>query len=221
MSRILQARRRAGFTLIETIVTVGLIAVLAAFVIPNVVQKSGVGDPIKVTNDLNAIRTGLDNFASDTKAGYPRLVSDLTTKPSMLSKLLNNVNTLSVGQIDSWNGPYLNATLGGEPTDSMPTGYAASIGNELQRYDMVNDIGETVGGTGASFSAAHTLFVAIKVTGLTAAQAEIINKMIDGPSDPNVATGLNKGANTTGRFRFEPPNANHIVVAHFMAAPIT
>jgi prepilin-type N-terminal cleavage/methylation domain-containing protein len=38
-------RRGKGFTLIETVVTVGLLAVLAAFVIPSVIRKADSADP--------------------------------------------------------------------------------------------------------------------------------------------------------------------------------
>ena len=57
-------RRPAGFTLVETIVTVGLLAVLAAFVVPSVIRKADAADPVKVANDLNAISTALQTFTS-------------------------------------------------------------------------------------------------------------------------------------------------------------
>ena len=212
--------QRRGFTLIETIVTVGLLAVLAAFVIPTVIQKGGAGDPVKVTNDLGSVRTALDNFANDTKAGFPGQIWDLTNKPAATDKLVDNVTVVTPGQIAVWNGPYIGATIGNAATDSMPTGFTAFISNQLQRYDMVNNAGELSGGTGA-FTATNTLFVAVKVTGLTATQAATINKAIDGPADPNVASGPNAGANTTGRFRFDAPNANNVVVAYYLASPIT
>ena len=215
-----RARRRAGFTLIETIVTVGLLAVLAAFVIPTVVQKAGAGDPVKVTNDLNSIRTGLENFVNDTKAGYPLLISELTTKPTTTDKIIDNATTLSASQIALWNGPYIGATIGATATDSMPTGFTAFISNGLQRWDALDNKGELNGGTGSTFSTTNTLFVAVTVTGLTTTQAAQINKAIDGPGDTDVSSGLNTGANITGRFRYDPPNANKIVIAYYLASPI-
>jgi prepilin-type N-terminal cleavage/methylation domain-containing protein len=211
---------RRGFTLIETIVTVGLLAVLAAFVIPTVIQKGGAGDPVKVSNDLGSLRTALDNFANDTKAGFPGQIWDLTNKPVATDKLIDNVTAVTPGQIAVWNGPYIGATIGNAAADSMPTGFTAFVGNQLQRYDMVNNAGELSGGTGV-FSATNTMFVAVKVTGLTATQAATINKAIDGPSDPNVVGGASAGANATGRFRFDPPNASNVVVAYYLASPIT
>jgi prepilin-type N-terminal cleavage/methylation domain-containing protein len=215
------ARRRAGFTLIETIVTVGLIAVLAAFVIPTVVQKAQAADPVKISNDVNAIGTGLDNFLNDTKAGYPSQIWEITARPTTANTLIDHTTLLTASQIALWNGPYLGSTIGTADGDSLPTGYTAFIANRVERYDAQNNKGEISGGTGSTFSTTNTLFVTIKITGLTLTQATTVNVMIDGPSDVNVSSGLNTGANITGRFRFDPPNANNIVVAYYLASPIT
>jgi prepilin-type N-terminal cleavage/methylation domain-containing protein len=45
--RARRGERTDGFTLVETIVTIGLIAVVAAFVIPTVVQRAGSIDSLK------------------------------------------------------------------------------------------------------------------------------------------------------------------------------
>jgi prepilin-type N-terminal cleavage/methylation domain-containing protein len=210
-------RRPGGFTLIETIVTVGLLAVLAAFVVPTVIQKSGAGDPVKVANDLNSLRTGLDNFSNDTKAGFPNQVWQLTAKPSTSNVLVDGVTNLSAGQVALWQGPYINATIGSASADSMPTGYTAYVRNLLQRYDAEDNKGEVSGGpAAATFSATKTLFVAVRINGLNTAQAATVNKMIDGPDDVNEADG----SNITGRFRFDKPNAAGVVVAYFLASPI-
>src|SRR3954470_18040366 len=82
-------QNRKGFTLIETIVTVGLIAVLAAFVVPTVVQKAGVADPVKVSNDITSIRTGMEGFQSDIKGGYPNQIRILTETPTTLNHFID------------------------------------------------------------------------------------------------------------------------------------
>jgi prepilin-type N-terminal cleavage/methylation domain-containing protein len=218
MRRARRMRLRAGFTLIETIVTVGLLSVLAAFVIPTVIQKSGVADPVKVSNDLAAIRLGLENFTNDTKAGYPNQVRQLTTKPTTANVLVDGTTALSASEVAAWNGPYIGATIGAASADSLPTGYTAYIRNLLQRYDADDNAGEVTGGTvGAVFNAAKSLFVAIRVNGLNVVQAAALNKTIDGPDDVNQADG----SNNSGRFRFDKPSTSNIVIAYFLAVPIT
>src|SRR5215208_3539041 len=87
MRRLTESRR--GFTLIETVVTVGLIAVLAAFVVPSVLRKADAADPVKVANDLNSISTAVQSFASDVKGALPGDLEDLT-EPLLTNATCNN-----------------------------------------------------------------------------------------------------------------------------------
>jgi prepilin-type N-terminal cleavage/methylation domain-containing protein len=219
------SRTRAGFTLIETIVTVGLLAVLASFVIPTVVQKAGVGDPVKVASDMTAIQTGLEGFQSDIKSGYPDQVRQLTDIPTALNHFIDSTTAFTAGQIAAWNGPYVSATIGTAVTDSLATGYTAYIKNFITRYDALDNAAAlyvTAGaGTGGTFNPNNTLFAALTIVGLTAPQARIINKFVDGGSDIDVVAGPYTGANVTGRFRYDMPNASGVVVAYYLAVPIT
>lgn len=212
--------RRSGFTLIETVVTVGLLAVLAAFVVPSVIQKAGAGDPVKVQNDLTVIGTAIETFANDTKGKLPNQIYILTSRPATHFHLIDSTTTITAADSEVWNGPYIALTTDTIPTDSVATGFTAYIKNLIQRYDVATNKGEFTGGTGASFSTADQLFAAVQVDGLTTAQAAAINAAFDGANDPNVASGPTLGANTTGRFRFDAP-VNGIVTAYFMAVPIT
>src|SRR3954466_15257159 len=217
--------RRNGFTLVETIVTVGLLAVLAAFVVPSVIQKAGAGDPVKVASDVTAIRTGLETFISDVKDQYPNQVRLLTDRPTASNHFIDSTTAFTAGQIAAWNGPYLSATVGSIPTDSVATGYTAFIKNYITLYDAQNNAASaylTAGaGTGGVFNPTNTLFAALTVVGLTASQAQQVNKLLDGGDDLNVAAGAYTGANVTGRFRYDRPSAAGVVVAYYLAAPIT
>ena len=213
-----RTRRRGGFTLIETIVTVGLIAVIAAFVIPTVVQKAGAGDPVKVQNDLNTVRTAIETFATDIKNGFPHQISTLTAKPSVGDMFIDST-AMVANQVAVWNGPYMGATMGAAAGDSMPTAYTAYIMNYLDRYDAISNKPEhdaTTGAVNAGFSTTHTMFASVQVRGLTPAQAKSLNTLFDGSGDVN----LGDGSNITGRFRFSAP-ANGVVVAYYLASPIT
>ena len=214
--------RRAGFTLIETIVTVGLIAVLAAFVIPTVIQKASAADPVKVQNDLDAIRQGMETFATDIKAGFPNQVHMLTSRPTTANHMIDSTTSISLSQIAVWNGPYLAATIGANALDSIATGFTGHILNQIQRYDIVHNAGEFYGGSGpAAFSTNSTLFASLRIDGLTATQAALINSMIDGVDDINgQPASSSAGANVTGRFRFDAP-VNGFVTAYYLAVPIT
>jgi|SRR2546430_13603970 len=224
MTPRVSSRIRDGFTLIETIVTVGLLAVLAAFVIPTVIQKAGAGDPVKVASDVTAIRTGLETFISDVKGGYPNQLRLLTDRPTPQNHFIDSTTTFTPAQIAAWNGPYLAAAITSVVTDSISTGYTAFVKNFVTRYDAQNNAAAlyvTAGaGTGGVYNANNTIFAALTIVGLTVTQAQVVNKLIDG-DDADLATGPYAGANVTGRFRYDKPSAGGVVVAYYLAAPVT
>lgn len=217
-------RRRTAFTLVETIVTLGLLAVLAAFVVPTVVQKAGAGDPVKVVSDLSAIRTGLETFQTDV-GGVPNQLKMLLEQPTVANHFVDSVTVLKQGNAVAWNGPYLNAEIGALPQDSLSTGFRAYIYNNLSRYDATTNAAEFYvipgSGTGGTFSQTNTLFAYATITGLTTRQAQLVNRLIDGDDDTDVLLGPNTGANIQGRFRYDAPNANAIVVAYYLASPLS
>jgi len=215
------ATRRSGFTLIESIVTVALLAVIAAFVIPTVIQKAGAGDPVKVQNDLTAVQSALETFATDSKAGFPRLIGSLTAKPTTASQLINLTTTGTLNmtsiQVTAWNGPYLGAAITTLPKDSIATGFHAFLMNHVVRYDANTDAPELDANfaqpAGTTFNPVNTLFGAIQVHGLTLEQAQRLNTLIDGTGDTSGAT------NRLGRFRYN--TVSSVFTAYYLAVPIT
>jgi hypothetical protein len=194
-------------------------------VVPTVIQKAGAGDPVKVASDVTAVRTGLETFISDVKGAYPNQIRLLTDKPTVLNHFIDSTTAFTPGQIAAWNGPYLSATIGASPRDSMATGYTSFIKNFITLYDAQNNAASlyvTPGaGTGGVFNGNNTLFAALTVVGLTAPQAQLVNKLLDGGDDLDLASGAYAGANVTGRFRYDKPSASGAVVAYYLAVPIS
>lgn len=217
------ARSRPAFTLVETIVTLGLLAVLAAFVVPTVVQKAAAGDPVKVVTDLNSIRSGLETFQTDV-GGLPNQLNMLLEQPTVANHFVDSATALQQGNTVAWNGPYINAEIGHLHTDSLSTGFRGYIYNNVTRYDATNNAAEfrviAGSGTGGTFVATNTLFAAVTITGLSTRQAQLVNRLVDGDDDTDVLTGPNTGANVQGRFRYDAPNSNGHVVAYYLASPI-
>ncbi len=109
-------KRRSGFTLPEILVTVTIVAVLAAVVVPAVVQQVNKGSVPSAGSDMIGVRSAINAFATDTRH-FPRLVSQLTA------------NTLAGGDSDiahvhfnadsvRFHGPYLSASGAGHTTPS-------------------------------------------------------------------------------------------------------
>jgi len=91
---------RRGFTLPEILVTVTVIAVLAAVVVPAVTQYVNKGDAPASSSDIGAIRTAITGYIADTRR-YPADFLDLTTAPA---------------GVTNWKGPYFAAQLSGTST---------------------------------------------------------------------------------------------------------
>lgn len=218
-----RARARSGFTLVETVVTVGLLAVLAAFVIPSVMRKADAADPVKVAHDLNAIATAVQTFAADVKGAMPGDLEDLL-QPLQVNQscgvltpcdsTVTHRDTYKPQQAELWRGPYLTASLSALPSAELRSGYVAEISNVLQRYDAFNGVPEwcpTESGTSvrcAGFVVTNPLYVAVRVNGLTLAQAEQVNRILDGPHERR--PGLE------GRVRFD----REVRAFFYLAAPV-
>jgi hypothetical protein len=197
---------------------------MAAFVIPSVIQKADDADPVKVANDLSSVRTGLEGFITDIGGQFPNQIRMLTNVPTTTNRFVDSVTTMSQVQVDLWNGPYLNATIGTNINDSLSTAFNANIRNHLQRYDGVNNKGEFTGGSvGATFNTSNTLFVALRIDGMTIQQARQVNKLLDGAADFDLPSTdpTNPRANVSGRFRYDKSDGIQRVTAYYMILPIT
>jgi prepilin-type N-terminal cleavage/methylation domain-containing protein len=220
---------RRGFTLIETVVTVGLLAVLAAFVVPSVLKKADAADPVKVANDLNSISSAIQTFASDVKGALPGDLEDLTD-PLLTNSSCNSFNPcdstvthqdiFTVQQARLWRGPYLAASISPLPSASLRSGYVAEIHNTLLRFDALSGVPEFCSSVGtalvpcAGFIATNPLFIAVRIDSLNLSQALTVNQIVDGPNETQ--PGLQ------GRFRFPTPTSQTALAtpAYFLAAPI-
>src|SRR5438552_7816525 len=75
--RTAERSKKRGFTLVETVVTVGIIAALAAVVYPTVVKQFDSADPTRVAEDLGNVRTGIETFSINVRPLQPKDVEDL------------------------------------------------------------------------------------------------------------------------------------------------
>jgi type IV pilus assembly protein PilE len=88
---------RRGFTLPEILVTVTVIAVLAAVVVPAVTQYVNKGDAPATSGDIGQVRSAITSYVADTRH-YPTDFSDLVNQTSGVA---------------SWKGPYFAGALAG------------------------------------------------------------------------------------------------------------
>jgi prepilin-type N-terminal cleavage/methylation domain-containing protein len=111
--------KRAGFTLPEVLVTVAIVSVLAAIVVPTVTNQIGKGDDTRFQTTVTNVRTGITAFVSDTRR-FPRRVSHLYNAITGQNDLFGTPFAAAVAA--RWKGPYTSGalTLG----DSLPLSIA-------------------------------------------------------------------------------------------------
>ena len=112
---------RRGFTLVELLVVMAIIAMLAALVGPRLFPKLGKGKQAAAKAQIELIGQALDQFRLDV-GRYP------TTQES-LNALMTNPGA------DNWEGPYLKKAL---PADPWGKPYQYQCPGSHGEYDLLS-----------------------------------------------------------------------------------
>jgi general secretion pathway protein G len=105
-----QWRRRSGFTLIEVMVVVAILAILAAVVVPRVMDEPAKARRAKAQQDIRAIESALDLYKLDnyryptTDQGLEALVSPPSSGPE--PENYKEGGYLRKLPQDPWGNPY-------------------------------------------------------------------------------------------------------------------
>jgi prepilin-type N-terminal cleavage/methylation domain-containing protein len=210
-------RNRHGFTLIETVVTIGIIAALAAVVYPAVVKQFDTADPARLAEDLNNIRTGIETFGVNVRPHQPKDLEDLVNLITVAAPDSTARGALySLADAANWKGPYitlsvLDAASGNDTV--VTTGFGAVILNRLGLYDVgLANGGDTV----STPNAATAEFIAIRIKGLSGAAFNAVNQLLDGPTESTAAL-----RRQIGRFRCPsaaPADTDPCVDAYYLVS---
>jgi type IV pilus assembly protein PilE len=98
-------KQKRGFTLAEVLVTLSIIAIMAAVLLPALNSQIGKGDAGRVASDLTNIQTGAQAFLSDVHR-YPASLTHLTTAiATNQNDLLGSAYPSTL--VAKWKGPYV------------------------------------------------------------------------------------------------------------------
>src|ERR1700709_1932100 len=98
-----------GFTLIEILVVVVILGILAAIVVPKVMEHPGEARQVRAKQDIQAIMTALNTYKLDNYT-YPTTeqgLDALVHKPSGAPEAPNWHGYLDKIPMDPWKHPYL------------------------------------------------------------------------------------------------------------------
>jgi general secretion pathway protein G len=123
-------RRAAGFTLIEVLVVVVILGILAAIIVPNLMEKPGQARVTKAKADIRAIESGLNMYRLDRHI-YP-------TTDEGLESLIPTY--LPRAPMDPWSRPYQYLSPGtqGGAFDLYTLGRDGQQGGEGEDADIGN-----------------------------------------------------------------------------------
>ncbi len=105
MSKLMTKARRRGFTLVELLVVIVVLAVLAAIVLPKFMDSSKRSKESALRSDLKLLRNAIGLFYTDTGA-YPKQLADLAATSAPAKGYDSSGAEVSINAAD-WHGPYL------------------------------------------------------------------------------------------------------------------
>jgi general secretion pathway protein G len=113
-------RIQRGFTLIELVVVILILAILAALIVPRVVGRTDDAKRAKAASDIATLRGQVQMYKSDV-GDYPESLLDLRTRPSEGA--------------DGWRGPYLDKEL---PTDPWGNEYDYLVTSDGENFTIIS-----------------------------------------------------------------------------------
>jgi len=105
-----ESKRRSGFTLVELLVVIVVLAVLAAIVLPKFMNSSARSKESSLRSDLKLLRSAVNAFNADT-GKYPNSLADLAESDKTKVKIADG----TVVSPTDWHGPYVETV----PTDPI------------------------------------------------------------------------------------------------------
>jgi prepilin-type N-terminal cleavage/methylation domain-containing protein len=155
---------RRAFSLAEIIVSVTIVALLAAVVLPTVMSRLAIGNGNAIAAELTSLALGLKAF--NTNVGtYPQALADISGTPSSSTSKTYCGLTMTPTQVAKWRGPYVSRFIQGDYV--------------IDNSTIVNTM---------TYTAGPPAYLQITIDNVTADVARAMEEAIDGPVVANSYT---------------------------------
>lgn len=109
--------KQRGFTLVELLLVLGILALIAGMVLPNLIGRGEIAKSKAASAQISRISMSVENFYLDTG-----------NTPSSLDELVNEPSGVS-----GWNGPYIKNSLLKDPWKQP---YVYTVPGEHGEFDI-------------------------------------------------------------------------------------
>ncbi len=157
--RLVRNRARTGFTLVELLVVIGILAALVAAILPFVIGQSGQGELQRLVQDVKAVEDAAKTFRLNL-GRWPGKLTHLVVKPTS-SETDPFGKTYPDGLLKRWSGPYLER--GALPGDTLVIAFGGVV---LPQLDTLTWGSAT--------------FIRVRVKGVPIDRSREVSQLIDG-----------------------------------------
>ncbi|MGI9139921.1 MAG: type II secretion system protein [Gemmatimonadaceae bacterium] len=172
---------RRGLTLPEVLVTLAIVAVIAAVLVPALTSQISKGDAGRVSEDLKAVQTGINAFSADVRR-YPNSIRQLANVINTTTDVdLVAGTSYTSDHVNAWRGPYFVRDVATD-ADSLRTGFRGNIRTAFLK-EKLNSVDHVV----------------VHLKGFTEGEITAIDQLLD---DGVSSTGLLRNSGTVEALYF-------------------
>ncbi|HEY2251736.1 MAG TPA: type II secretion system major pseudopilin GspG, partial [Planctomycetaceae bacterium] len=133
--------KRAGFTLMEVLIVLAILAVIIGLVVPNLMKGRDRANNDAAKVQVKAVEDALGMYALDHDGDYPASISVLMTNPGGDTKWNGPYFKGNKSPVDPWNNPIQYQSPGQHHSDGSPDVWSNGKDKTSNTADDLNNWG--------------------------------------------------------------------------------